>query len=563
MEKAPLNKKLFTGDARHYALIALVSMLVMALQFLEPGYYHLFLEDALYTPRYIKQFEEAFRQGILYPRWMPECFAGYGSPVFVFYSPLFYFLSALLSLAGLGQAMAVTSLKLLGTFVGGVFVYHLIRDRHSSRAALIAALLYISLPTRVFDLYFINTPAGRFSEAWMPVALFCTGRLVEGPFRRKYFAFAALSYAALILSHITTAYLFTPFLVAYGLYGVNPGYHKRSAVRVALVIGTGICLSAVFFVPVLFERQFVQLGLLSSLNVFSDWRKPILGFIDTPVSPGTLHLWSALRNSIFIEAGVAAALLYVLRRHKVFRLDRGSKIFAWSLLACIFMMSALSAFLWKHLPGFSLVNFPSRYTVIYMLLLAALSGPAVDAFLLWKGRPKAISAAFLLILLCLAVFDAVLIKKSPRPVTEAQALADTNQNDMVEYLPKWTSLQYFFRLKKEDPIFSSKDMFSVNISNWGYIDRRFKVDAPSGVRLGVKTFFFPGWRAWVDERETSIFPDTETGEIVLNVPPGSHHVRLRFMDTPPRAWGKAISLATLAALVFPYGAVHRRRHINP
>ena len=561
MKSIQPNKRLLTGQARPYAVIALAAVSVMALQLLEPGYYHLFMEDALYTPRYITQFKEAFGQGILYPRWMPECFAGYGSPVFDYYSPLLYFLSALLSLAGLSQAMSVTSLKLLGLFVGGVFVFHMIRDRHSDRAALIAALLYISLPTRVFDLYFINTPAGRFSEVWMPMALFFTGRLVEGPFRRKYFAFAALSYAALILSHITTAYLFTPFLVAYGLFGVHPGYYKRSAARLALVIGTGLCLSAVFFVPVIFESQYAQLGLLRSLDVFSDWRKPILGLIDTPVSPDTRHLWSALRDSILVEAGGVAALLYILRRHKVFHLDRGASFFALSLAVCIFMMSALSGLLWKHLPGFSLINFPSRYTVIYMLFLAALSGPVVDAYISWEGRPKAIGAAFLLILLCLVVYDVVLIKKSPPPVTETQALDNANQKDMFEYLPKWASLPTCLKLKKEDPLFSSTDRFSITVANWGYVDRRFTVDSPYGVRLRVKTFYFPGWKAWVDGRETSISPEDKTGAIVLSIPAGTHSVQLKFVDTPPRAWGKAISLVTLLALVFPYGVVRRRRTV--
>ena len=47
---------------------------------------------------WVNQFTQTIQQGVWLPRWMPDSNGGYGSPVFVFYSPLVYYATALLQL---------------------------------------------------------------------------------------------------------------------------------------------------------------------------------------------------------------------------------------------------------------------------------------------------------------------------------------------------------------------------------------------------------------------------------------------------------------------------------
>ena len=170
---------------RAYVLIFAAATLALAWQFIFPGYYHMFALDAAMLPKYVAEFNESFRQGIFYPRWMGDDFWGYGSPMFVLYSPFLYIMSSAMNLSGLGLAHATAVIKLLSLFVGGVFLFHLLRKRHGDRAALIASLFYVLLPTRIYDIYYHNTPAGRFGEAFMPMTLFFVSEMGDGPMKRK------------------------------------------------------------------------------------------------------------------------------------------------------------------------------------------------------------------------------------------------------------------------------------------------------------------------------------------------------------------------------------------
>jgi hypothetical protein len=64
-----------------------------------------------------------------------------------------------------------------------------------------------------------------------------------------------------------------------------------------------------------------------------------------------------------------------------------------------------------------------------------------------------------------------------------------------------------------------------------------------------RTFNFPGWTAWLDEKRSEIKTEAATGAILLDVPGGRYRIRLVFRDTFVRLAGKLISLATAITLI--------------
>ena len=79
------------------------------------------------------------------------------------------------------------------------------------------------------------------------------------------------------------------------------------------------------------------------------------------------------------------------------------------------------------------------------------------------------------------------------------------------------------------------------------------VEATAPSRLGIHQLVFPGWRAFVDGRPASIAPATidtpipaSLGFIVVDVPPGTHQVEVRFGATLVRTIASALSVATAA-----------------
>ncbi|RIK50945.1 MAG: hypothetical protein DCC57_11185 [Chloroflexi bacterium] len=79
-----------------------------------------------------------------------------------------------------------------------------------------------------------------------------------------------------------------------------------------------------------------------------------------------------------------------------------------------------------------------------------------------------------------------------------------------------------------------------------------------GRRIVYNQFYYPGWKAYLLDgrhgapvRELPVIPEEEgtLGRMTVPVPAGEGFVLLRFEDTPPRTVGRALSLATVGALL--------------
>jgi hypothetical protein len=103
----------------------------------------------------------------------------------------------------------------------------------------------------------------------------------------------------------------------------------------------------------------------------------------------------------------------------------------------------------------------------------------------------------------------------------------------------------------------------VTVVEHGPLHDRFHVVTPKSFRLRLYTFYFPGWRAYLDGAEVEINVARPEGFVTLDVPQGEHSVLVRFEDTLPRKVGWIISAVAIVALiavvgVLPYPRVQER-----
>jgi hypothetical protein len=92
-----------------------------------------------------------------------------------------------------------------------------------------------------------------------------------------------------------------------------------------------------------------------------------------------------------------------------------------------------------------------------------------------------------------------------------------------------------------------------------------RVRSPDGTPLRFYTYYFPGWRVYIDGQrlpDSALRPETVYGLLTVDVPPGEHHVLLRWGDTPLRLTGKVLTLLSLvtalALVILP--SILPRRH---
>src|SRR5262249_49497612 len=150
--------------------ILLLSVLLLAPAFIVGGKG----SDLLLQAQWVKLFSKQLWQGELYPRWLADMYAGNGSPVFFYYPPLIYYITALftfLSPLSEFEYYPMAASMMLGVFVSGMTFYFWMREEGGNEeAALAGSLLYMAAPAHVaHSFYFAMLFSTAWVYAWLPL----------------------------------------------------------------------------------------------------------------------------------------------------------------------------------------------------------------------------------------------------------------------------------------------------------------------------------------------------------------------------------------------------------
>ncbi len=81
------------------------------------------------------EYGEILRDGVLYPRWAPDFYYGYGYPIFNYYAPLTYALAGGLDLFPGIDTVAAVKLVILAAYALGAYGTYFLARRHFGSAA--------------------------------------------------------------------------------------------------------------------------------------------------------------------------------------------------------------------------------------------------------------------------------------------------------------------------------------------------------------------------------------------------------------------------------------------
>jgi hypothetical protein len=521
--------------------------------------------DAPHSVFFLTQFDAAIRDGVWYPGWGTDHALGYGYPTFVYYPPLAYYAAEAVLLLGAGAVAAVKWTWALATIGAGLAMYAFGRHILGRQRGLLMAIVYTYAPYHLVDIYVRAALAEYCAFVWMPLALLAFHRLTEEVTASRA-AWAGLAYGALWLTHNVTGLAFTPLLACYVLYRLlakRASWRARlgpaAAALGAAMLGLGIAAS--LLLPNLLERvyinreQWVRAGYGYAQHFVYPFQlvSPFWGH--GAAGPGPVDGMSFQLGAVPLVLSVVATVKALFQPSR----NRGwALFFAAATLVLIALMLPVSAALWELLPLAALVQFPWRLLALSTVTLAALSGFAVP-----RVRGSGLDARVLVLCLVaiLASFTYTLPEYTPvQEGTEESQLTplafETEYPDMVGMVA-WTKEQ-----ASSSPLVSQYlaggDLVtaevlapdaSLDMVRAGGASDEVTVRSEGGTALRFYTYYFPGWRVFVDGQrlpDSELRPETEYGLLTVDIPPGEHHVLLRWGDTPVRLAGKAISLACLA-----------------
>jgi len=325
---------------------------------------HIISDNSFTNVNWSEGFAQQLFSGHLEPRWLPKMSDGAGSPVFYFYGPLPFYLTAPFHLV-VGPRLAVLLGMWLMLALSGHAFQALAADFVGATAALIASLAYMAMPYHLLVDIWLRSDFGELGAyIFIPLCLLYVFRLMLGPVWT--FALTA-SLAGLLLSHLPSALLFAPFLTAFCLYAATRGVFATTIARSATAAALSLGVAAAYIVPAL---------LLQNLIHAANW--------DTYL-PARNLLFSRhnLAFELFLDAIAAVALTTgAIIVASAIRQNRWRSFAPWAIfsVAALFLESPVSAGVWHALPrAFDKIQFAWRVQILLDVATCMLLALAFDA----------------------------------------------------------------------------------------------------------------------------------------------------------------------------------------
>lgn len=548
-----LTKHLFSGinllahpDLKNCFLIFFCAVLI-TFPIFSPGMIN--TNDAVAAFTRTVSLHQAWRTGDLLGRWIPDLMLGFGYPTFNFYAPFFYYLATTLSFIFpflLGFKLAYFLIIL----VSGLTMYLLAREFWGRSGGLIAAVAYLFAPYHLTDLYRRAAAAELTAIALLPLCFWSIYRLSRKP-SLNFFSGTTLATACLILSHNITAMLAIPCLF---FYSVAVCWNKRSLpwrqlVLVLAALAGGILLSTYFWLPALYEKQFVHIekaltGQYAFRNNFISWKRLFFYFPPSAVTAqeqyfnGTTFMigWAHLLLAIIVVGG------WKWIKTKVPQNQRQILFFVALAVFSASMTLAWSLPLWERIKLLHFTGFPWRFLILTMLSIAFLTGGIV---LFFNQRFSAWVATAVLLLII------ILNLNFCRPVGYVQIpyknavdyLTSSNPHDAAEYLPiQVNQVLYALPPRRLEVLMGSAQ--TTELPGSTALNRRYQLSAVSPAILRYNSWYFPGWKVRADNKELPLLQDLKYGFILFFTPAGKYNLQIVFETTPVRQIAETISLGT-------------------
>ncbi len=540
------------------------------------------------------------RAGVFYPRWAPDFYFGYGYPIFNYYAPLTYYLANLFDLLpGIDIVDGVRAVFVLGFVVASLGTYLLGRDFSDVGGGAVAAASFVFAPYVAFiDPHARGVLAEHFALCLLPMVFFAFRRLMSGAGSRGALLGSVLTLAAFVLSHNLVGLVGAGLLSVYWLWEAGVGTGRKRAGWGVLAFVLAAAIIAFFWLPFLVERDAIKLQVIGPGHF--DYREHFLSWTELLAPSRVLDLGATAphyqHNLGLVQWLLAVPALGVLLWRRDNRtpqdtplsnpISRGypwiqaSVLYFYVLgLGLAFLMTPGSRVVWQHIPGMPYLQFPWRLMGPTNLMLAICAAGSVSA-LSAVSSPRwcrLVPPAILTIILGSALpvlyppsWPPDFGGTSPHDIIqwEQQSLAvgTTSTGDflpieaaLAPVPPMPTLIESYLQPGPVDRVNRAALPHGarVEILEHGPLSDRFAVSTPKKLILRIYTFYFPGWKAYVDGEEVEISVAGPEGFITLAVPKGDHDVAVRFEDTPPRVVGWIVS--AIGVLMLAVALVLMRR----
>ena len=492
----------------------------------------------------IAQFTKALQSGDFPVRWM-DGFGNYGMPMGIIVQQTTAYLGASLTFITHNIFLSYNIVVLIGAFLSTYFLYYFLTYHFSEKAALLGAILFNFAPYRIINIYIRGALPEFFSHVFFSIVFIGLFLFIK---RKKSngLIYLFIGFVGILLTHpftlIIGMFLWIPYVIWLIWESKNIGFIIDNIPHILLTIFLIFGISTFYILPLYFEIKYFYYGtgshfipgnFLTLKNYLGDqWYYFYQN--DIEVRGHVIHL--GLIELIVILSGIFSFFFSKKYKHR----------FLYWVIPSGFVI----AFFTTHYADFIytkinlLGNIQHNWRMFTSMVFVA---PFILAALFDKVKSKAV---FFLIIFIIVIFRFPQLYGKNYMVEQQGKYYWTKLNLHGNIMNTvWTGPTQNYPIKKvKGEIIEGKGKIAKRDEHNSW--RQYEVDANTDVRMADYTFYFPGWKVFVDNKEMPIeFQDMNyRGVITYRVPQGKHTILVKFTNTKVRLLANIVSLFSIGVL---------------
>jgi hypothetical protein len=502
----------------------------------------------------VAEFKSAIVNGQFPPYWGENLYGGYGSPVYLFYAPLYLSVSTFCSIltgsiAG-GSTLALIIFSLVGVLSVKLVLQAALGKKtfENEAASRISIYFFILNPYLICDKLLRNANAEYAALCVFPLAIY--GILIIGRKPRIGGLILAAGLALTITAHNLTALITAALISTAALVLYLPG--KRVSLWITIIgsMALGLGLSAFFWLPAVYYKSFVRSDeLMTGRFDFHTQYQPLISFFGY--------------DQIF-SAGLVTPLV-LLCAIGIFWVARGRKelaykklnIFAFgSSLFFLFLQTRASVYIWEKVPYMPFFQFPWRMMGPLALVSSIVAGLSFAYLYSEKSKHSITFREIIFLFLC--ILNALPHLKASEPLPEGVLSqlsyilrGETIKNKGLsvtvgdEFLPRFACPDVWRTERSHNgPVVHSIPKIDMKVVKDSGTNITLETSSDSPARLQLARWFFPGWKCTVNGelRDVEI---NKLGSFDISIPAGFNQIILQLGPPLLRRVSSWVSLASL------------------
>ncbi len=499
-----------------------------------------------------------WREGIFFPRWTEWANHGFGEPRFIFYPPLSWMLGAALSFVAPWNAVPGVFIVIVQT-VAGLSSFALARRFLPRSAALFGAACYVANPYALLIVYMRSDFAEQLACALMPLVLL-TALQLSGQVKNRgrsvprAMAFFAAAFAAVWLAN-APAGVMASYCVA--LIFAWAGLREKSLQplwRGAGGLALGFGLTSFYLLPAAYEQRWVNIA-----QALSSGLQPSDNFLYTMTNDPEHNVFNWIASSVAIVLLVMTGIAGIAAHRVIVQAERRSETRnLWRVLlllsaAATILMIRPSSIFWIYLPKLRFLQFPWRWMAILAVPNAYFSAAAMvrkQMRWIWCALVLAATCGTATLLIKKAWWDSEDFPVLQQEIANDQGFEGTDEYDPMgddhTNLPEKAARA---QILPADDSGGSAPNAELRIERWTAEEKVLRVTSHEPLRVGLRLLDYPAWRVEVDHKAVTLQHAETNGEMILALTPGTQRITAKFVRTPDRKLGSAVSLLSALTLL--------------